>query len=220
MLTNRTARILFGLFALVTIVVLLPGDAAADPRQWGVNAMPIRQGHHVEWQRASYRNSDGYVLVAWSDTRTGDRDIYAQLISPDGVQLWDSAGRPLAQVTQYRQEDPDVIAVTGGWIIFYFDRITPPRPDSPRVHPMRRKGLPLVGRFATRTPQRPNPIGLSPVELLAVRGNILRVRGLEALEGTPVLDIKPYIARGDVIENTRVGEWVKQYWVTQPPKPE
>ena len=106
------------------------------------------------------------------------------------------------------------------WIIFYFDRITPPRPDSPRVHPMRRKGLPLVGRFATRTPQRPNPIGLSPVELLAVRGNTLRVRGLEALEGTPVLDIKPYIARGDVIENTRVGEWVKQYWVTQPPKPE
>ncbi|MBI4785786.1 MAG: tRNA (N6-threonylcarbamoyladenosine(37)-N6)-methyltransferase TrmO [Chloroflexi bacterium] len=106
------------------------------------------------------------------------------------------------------------------WIIFFFDRVTLPSPDAPRVRPMRRGDLPLVGRFATRSPQRPNPIGISPVELLEISGATLRVRGLEALDGTPVLDIKPYIARGDVIENTRAAAWVKDYWLTQPPKEE
>src|SRR5574337_1830118 len=71
------------------------------------------------------------------------------------------------------------------WVIFYFDRI--PAPESPRVRPMQREDMPLVGRFATRTPQRPNPIGICAVELLDVRGNVLRVRGLDALDGTPVL---------------------------------
>lgn len=48
------------------------------------------------------------------------------------------------------------------------------------------------GVFATRSPDRPNPIGLSVVDLLSVEGNILRVRGLDALDGTPVIDIKMY----------------------------
>ncbi|MBN2250704.1 MAG: tRNA (N6-threonylcarbamoyladenosine(37)-N6)-methyltransferase TrmO [Candidatus Altiarchaeota archaeon] len=49
------------------------------------------------------------------------------------------------------------------------------------------------GLFATRTPDRPNPIGYSLVELLDVEGNILKVRGLDAVEGTPVVDLKPYV---------------------------
>lgn len=93
------------------------------------------------------------------------------------------------------------------WVIFYFDRI--PTADSPRIRPMHRPDMPLVGRLATRTPQRPNPIGISPVELLELDQNRLRVRGLEALDGSPVLDIKPYVPHGDIIANARVGEWVK-----------
>jgi tRNA-Thr(GGU) m(6)t(6)A37 methyltransferase TsaA len=93
------------------------------------------------------------------------------------------------------------------WVIFYFDRI--PLPDSPRIRPMRRADMPLMGRLATRTPQRPNPIGISPVPLLQLNGNRLRVRGLEALDGTPVLDIKPYVPHGDVITDARVGDWVR-----------
>jgi tRNA (Thr-GGU) A37 N-methylase len=50
--------------------------------------------------------------------------------------------------------------------------------------------------FATRSPRRPNPIGLTQVELLERKGNVLRVRGLDAVGGTPVLDIKP-VARWD-----------------------
>ncbi len=53
------------------------------------------------------------------------------------------------------------------------------------------------GVFATRSPRRPNPIGYSVVKLVERQGNILRVEGLDAIEGTPVIDIKPYIARTD-----------------------
>jgi len=56
------------------------------------------------------------------------------------------------------------------------------------------------GVFATRAPCRPNPIGLSIVRLLRVEGNILHVAGIDMLDGTPLLDIKPYTARFDCIE--------------------
>jgi len=101
------------------------------------------------------------------------------------------------------------------WVVFFLDRMS--APDSPRVRPMQREDMPVVGRFATRSPQRPNPIGICAVELLEVRGNVLRVCGLDALDGTPLLDIKPYLSRGDAIANARVAEWVKKYWATDAP---
>jgi len=58
-------------------------------------------------------------------------------------------------------------------------------------HPRGDVSQPLRGVFALRSPHRPNPIGVSVVELLAVEGNVLRVRGLDAVNSTPVLDIKP-----------------------------
>jgi tRNA-Thr(GGU) m(6)t(6)A37 methyltransferase TsaA len=96
------------------------------------------------------------------------------------------------------------------WVVFFMHHI--PAPDLPRVHPMKRADLPPVGIFATRAPTRPNPIGIRAVELLDVRDNILRVRGLDALDATPVLDLKPYLARGDALENTRAPAWVTQAW--------
>jgi tRNA-Thr(GGU) m(6)t(6)A37 methyltransferase TsaA len=54
------------------------------------------------------------------------------------------------------------------------------------------KGKIEHGVFATRSPNRPNPVGLSVVDLLSMNGNVLTVRGLDALDGTPVVDIKPY----------------------------
>ena len=63
-------------------------------------------------------------------------------------------------------------------------------------HPGKSDGAPL-GIFATRAPIRPNPIGLTLVELVEREANVLRVRGLDALDGTPVLDIKPYPDWGD-----------------------
>ena len=61
------------------------------------------------------------------------------------------------------------------------------------------------GIFSTRAPWRPNPIGLSIVELLAREGNILRLDRVDVLDGTPLLDIKPYTTRFDCIQTTRNG---------------
>ncbi|UCD87792.1 MAG: tRNA (N6-threonylcarbamoyladenosine(37)-N6)-methyltransferase TrmO [Desulfobacterales bacterium] len=62
-----------------------------------------------------------------------------------------------------------------------------------RVHPRGDSAIPKRGVFATRSPDRPNPIGLSLVDVLAVEGPILKVRGLDAVDGTPVVDLKPYV---------------------------
>ena len=75
-----------------------------------------------------------------------------------------------------------------------------------KVHPRGRRDLPLLGIFATRTMLRPNPVGLTLVELVKVEGNVLTVRGLDAFDGTPVLDIKPFDS-WDTTENARVPKW-------------
>jgi len=79
-----------------------------------------------------------------------------------------------------------------------------------KVHPRGDPENPLVGLFATRSPRRPNPIGETTVRLLERRGNILRVEGLDAVCGTPVVDIKPYIPGNDSVADARVPSWVTQ----------
>ena len=91
------------------------------------------------------------------------------------------------------------------WLLYWFDRapiekcdlvVTPYLDDTPR------------GVFATRAPARPNPIGLSAVRLLEVRGNTLRIRDLDVLNGTPLLDIKPYFPQFDCFEVASSG-WLQ-----------
>ena len=94
------------------------------------------------------------------------------------------------------------------WVLFYLSASLPT--ESPRTHPQGRDDTPLVGRFATRSPVRPNPVGMTPVELLAVEGNRLRVVGLDAFDGTPVLDLKPYLPQGDSIPHARVPDWLRR----------
>jgi len=77
-----------------------------------------------------------------------------------------------------------------------------------KIHPRGKQELPLLGLFATRTPNRPNRIGIATVRLLERQGNILRVEGLDAIDGTPVIDIKPYIPGYDSVANTRVPPWI------------
>ena len=76
-------------------------------------------------------------------------------------------------------------------IVFYFHLAAmESRPTVLLQHPRGDRSRPKRGVFALHTPYRPNPIGVTVVDLLAVEGNVLRVRGLDALNGTPVLDIK------------------------------
>lgn len=97
-------------------------------------------------------------------------------------------------------------------ILFWMHRLEPEKRQLTRTHPQGRHDLPLVGIFATRSPSRPNPLGLSLVRLLERQGNILRVKGLDALDGTPVLDIKPYLPPGDSVAWARVPQWVEKIW--------
>jgi tRNA-Thr(GGU) m(6)t(6)A37 methyltransferase TsaA len=92
------------------------------------------------------------------------------------------------------------------FILYWLHKISRKTNDHLKTHPRGRKDMPLLGIFATRTPHRPNPIGLTLVELLKVDGYILTVRGLDAFDGTPILDIKPY-DKWDVAENARMPEW-------------
>jgi len=76
-----------------------------------------------------------------------------------------------------------------------------------QVLPRRHPGSPQVGVFASRSPSRPNPIGLCVSELVEIKECVLTVRGLDALEGSPVIDIKPYLPRADSVPDARVPEW-------------
>ena len=77
-----------------------------------------------------------------------------------------------------------------------------------KQRPMGRQDRPLKGLFALRTPNRPNPIGKKTVRLLECRGNILKVEGLDALDGSPVIDIKPYMPKYDGVPDARVPSWL------------
>ncbi len=71
-----------------------------------------------------------------------------------------------------------------------------------------RPDMPLVGIFAQRARHRPNPIGITSVRLLSAEGGSLTVKGLDAIDGTPVFDIKPYFPQYDLVADARYPEWV------------
>ncbi len=76
--------------------------------------------------------------------------------------------------------------------------------------PPGRADMPELGIFAQRAKHRPNPIGVTAVELVKVENNVLTVRGLDAIDGTPVLDIKPYFPVFDQADSAQVPEWVNR----------
>jgi len=88
------------------------------------------------------------------------------------------------------------------WLIYAFHRS---EGWTPRVKPPR--GGPKRGVLATRSPHRPNALGLSAVELVRVEGRTLHLRGVDLLDGTPVLDIKPYVPYADAFPDVRAG-WI------------
>lgn len=86
------------------------------------------------------------------------------------------------------------------WVLFWFHRAEHYRPKVQPPRSTQRRGV-----LATRSPHRPNPIGLSVVELTAVRGLTLHVRGADMIDGTPVLDIKPYLPYADALDDAGHG---------------
>jgi tRNA-Thr(GGU) m(6)t(6)A37 methyltransferase TsaA len=101
-------------------------------------------------------------------------------------------------------------------IVFLFNRVQEDELEYGARHPRGRKDWPLVGIFAQRGKNRPNRIGITSCRVVGVEGRTLIVEGLDAIAGTPVLDIKPYMKefgpRGDVRQPEWATELMSGYW--------
>ena len=93
-------------------------------------------------------------------------------------------------------------------ILYWMHRIDHLRGFPIKVHPKGRRDKTPVGVFASRSPDRPNPIGKTTVRLIARQGNKLKVEGLDAINGTPVIDIKPYLPDYDSVADGKVPTWI------------
>jgi tRNA-Thr(GGU) m(6)t(6)A37 methyltransferase TsaA len=117
---------------------------------------------------------------------------------------------------------PDVLAGIDAFshveVVFHFDQVDEAKVNLGARHPRGNEAWPKVGIFAQRAKARPNRLGLTTCRLLGVDGLALRVRGLDAIDGTPVLDLKPYMAefapRGEVHQPAWSSELMAGYWQT------
>lgn len=118
------------------------------------------------------------------------------------------------------QFGPDAIAGLDAFshveVIFLFDRVDPDSVCRGARHPRGREDWPLVGIFAQRAKDRPNRIGTTVCNLVRIDGTAIEVHGLDAVEGTPVLDVKPYLPRfgprGEVHQPRWSEELMQGYW--------
>ena len=95
-------------------------------------------------------------------------------------------------------------------VLFLMHQVDPAKTETGARHPRERQDWPLVGIFAQRGKARPNRIGLTRATILGVDGKKLRVRGLDAVDGTPVLDIKPWMEEFAPIGPTRQPAWATE----------
>ena len=130
---------------------------------------------------------------------------------------WDAAP---ARIELSPDFDPDALAgieeFSHAEVIFHFDRIAESNVERRSRHPRGNPDWPRVGIFAQRGSARPNRIGATIVRVLKRDGRVLHVAGLDAADGTRVLDIKPvmreFLPRGEVHQPAWVSELMRDYW--------
>jgi tRNA-Thr(GGU) m(6)t(6)A37 methyltransferase TsaA len=97
------------------------------------------------------------------------------------------------------------------WVLYWFHDNDRPEPRALlQVHPRRDPANPLTGVFACRAPVRPNLIGLTACQILKIKDNVVEVAGLDARDGTPIVDLKPYLPKGDAIPEAAAPAWVNR----------
>ena len=130
---------------------------------------------------------------------------------------WDAVTATIALTPDF---GPEALAGLGAFshieVVFLFDRVAEGAIVAGARHPRGRTDWPKVGIFAQRGKDRPNRLGVTICRLLAVEGTTLRVAGLDAIDGTPVLDVKPcmrgFLPRGEVREPDWARELMAGYW--------
>ena len=133
--------------------------------------------------------------------------IHSPFKKPDGMPIQPAFAKNAEGVVelqpQFTQGLKDLQDFERIWLLYWFDRVIETKLT---VKPFREDVL--RGLFSTRAPCRPNPIGLSPVRLLRIEANKLYIADIDVLDGTPLLDIKPYIPEFDCYENSKCG-WMQ-----------
>jgi tRNA-Thr(GGU) m(6)t(6)A37 methyltransferase TsaA len=135
----------------------------------------------------------GFVSTEAVDKEVRDRNVVSRIVFRE----------------EYTEALEGVEEFSHLFVLFWLHEMSDEGKRILKVHPRGRGDMPLLGIFATRTPHRPNPIGLTRVKLLKIEGNVITVQGLDAYDGTPVLDIKPFDS-WDTTEDFRVPEWWKK----------
>jgi len=101
-------------------------------------------------------------------------------------------------------------------VIFYMDKVSDEKAKAQHRHPRNNPDLPKLGTYAQRNKSRPNKIGLTTVELLEKTGRTLKIKNLDAIDGTPILDIKPVMKEFEPKGNIKQLVWtqviMKNYW--------
>jgi tRNA-Thr(GGU) m(6)t(6)A37 methyltransferase TsaA len=123
--------------------------------------------------------------------------IHSELTSREMAPLQGDEGAPEAWLELTAEVAEGLAGITAGDEIIVLTWLHLAQRDVLQVHPRGNLEAPLTGVFATRSPDRPNPVGLHRVSVLEVAGKRLRVAPIEAIDGTPVIDIKPVLARSD-----------------------
>lgn len=148
--------------------------------------------------------------------RTSPRPLRVKPIGVIHTPFREAAGAPIQPkaargskgtvhiLEEYQEALQDLEGFERIWLLYWFHRALPARLRVVPYLDSRERGL-----FATRAPCRPNPIGMSPVRLLRVDGNALHVADVDMLDGSPLLDIKPYVPEFDCFEVTRCG-WLEK----------
>jgi tRNA-Thr(GGU) m(6)t(6)A37 methyltransferase TsaA len=118
------------------------------------------------------------------------------------------------QIVLDEKYQPGLLGVDGYshiYVIWWFDKNdTPERRAILQVHPMGNRENPLTGVFATRSPMRPNLIAITLRKVISVEGNVVEIEKTDAFDGTPVLDIKPFISGYDTAEDAKMPQWLEK----------
>jgi tRNA-Thr(GGU) m(6)t(6)A37 methyltransferase TsaA len=149
----------------------------------------------------SAKNAEPIVLKPIARVRNDVKEI--------GMRCWKDTVSEIVFESDYVDALDNLDTFSHIIVIFWMHRSPEWDRSRSRIHPQRRQDLPLVGVFATRSPVRPNPLGMAIVKLLERNGNVLKVAGLDAIDGTPVVDIKTYFP-GDAVGRIQVPDWVRR----------
>ncbi|MCL4249902.1 MAG: tRNA (N6-threonylcarbamoyladenosine(37)-N6)-methyltransferase TrmO [Anaerolineae bacterium] len=124
--------------------------------------------------------------------------IHSELTSREAAPRQGYEGAPAAWLELDARFAPGLDGIAVGDTLIVLTWLHVARRDALQVHPRGDPERPLTGVFATRSPDRPNPIGVHRVTVVEIDGHRLKIAPMEAIDGTPVIDIKPTLARADV----------------------